>query len=573
MAQLSTAIRSITSDNSAVLPVRAISIDLARSMRADEAALERMIRNASECGLNMVVFYLEHRFEFPSCPGIGPAGSMTPDMAKRLVSLGQSLGVEVVPGINLIGHCEGISAIERYAHLSVDPYDHAPWGAHEQLNLELPEARELVTRMLADIHAAFPGQWIYMGGDEVRRMPFLFPNDQPRQLEAIIRQFQFMLELGLNTGRHVMITADMVKHYPQLLQSLPREVILIDWYYGNDAKGIISPRLTEAGFNVLMMPTIDSHCCFSTRPAAIHENLDLVVTHARQSQLSGFMAAIWECMAGVTIDLCWPWAALACKLADEPVQDPRAFVSQWAATRYGVDGQVFLGLHEMLGDELRDLIYRHGNAVVLISRLRKSLFRGADVFEGYARAAKLPQNAHIRMWEPSPFHTWLMLRPVLNDAFISELRTLADRAKVLAQKLKATCQQKQEELVSLLGLSIATEVMVDRLEILRDAQLSYRKAAMAQQDNSLTFKKAMKQTADHLRQLQPGIERLQLIVRDNDQNAGVDASEHRWLELHLKSLTEHVEVLEQYESTDDALLDFGEFLRRPASISVRVHWR
>lgn len=555
------------------LPVRAISIDIARSMRCNEAALSRMIHNARDCGLNMVVFYLEHRFDFPSCPGIGPKGSMTPAIARRLVELGRSLGVEVVPGINLIGHCEGLTATQRYAHLGVDPYDHGPWGAHEQLNLELPEARELITRMLTDIHDAFPGQWIYMGGDEVRRMPFLFPGDQERQLQALIEQFRFMLDLGRSTGRQIMITADMVKHHPEILETLPRDVILIDWYYGWDAKGIISQRLTDAGFNALMMPTIDSHTCFSSRPKAIHGNLSLVINHARDTKLTGFMAAIWECVCGVTIDLCWPWAALASRLADEPVDDPRAFVSSWAADRYGVDGDTFLALHELLGDELRDMIYSHGSAVVLINRLRKSLFRGADAFEGYARPKRLPSNEHIRMWEPSPFHTWLLLRPILTPAFLANLRSLATRALKLRDQLETSCQRKNEELVPLFGLAQALQVMVDRLEILEEAQAHYRQAAMAQQSDAATFDHAIKQAAHWLRKLTLGIETLQQIVRDNDQHIGIDAGEHLWLQLHHKSLHEHVLVLEQACVSDDALLDFGEFLRRPADINVRVPWR
>jgi|GEM_PF-3418638 len=573
MTQLTPALSLPSSAGSRKLPLRAISIDLARSMRCDEQALSRMLCAARDCGLNMVVFYLEHRFDFPSCPGIGPAGSMTPAIARKLVALGQSLGVEVVAGINLIGHCEGISGLARYAHLGVDPYDHGPWGAHEQLNLELPEARELITRMLADIHDAFPGQWLYMGGDEVRRMPFLFPGDKPRQQQAVIEHFQYMLDLGRSTGRQIMITADMVKHYPQLLETLPREVILIDWYYGWDASGIISKKLTDAGFNALMMPTIDSHTGFCSRPAAIHGNLDLVINHAREQQLPGFVAALWECVSGITIDLCWPWAALACKLADEPVADPRAFVQQWASKRYGVDGRTFLALHELMGDELRALLMRHGNAVILLNRLRKTLFRGADAFEGYARPTALPSNEHQRLWEPSPFHTWLLLRPILKPALLAELRSLSDQAITLAGELEKSIERNAVELVALLGLAKATQVMVDRLEILRDADASYRQAAMVQQSDAAGFDQAMKQTADHLRRLAPGIETLQAIVRNNDRHAGVDPGEHAWLVRHHKSLREHIEAIEQAKASDDALLDFGEFLRRPAGIAVRVPWR
>lgn len=153
-----------------MLAVRALEYDLARSRRADIGHLEHVVADLAELGFTMMTLNLEHRFDFPGCPGIAPPGSLTPALARRLVAFGRERGLDVVPQPNLIGHCEGLCATQKYAHLSADPYQQQPWGGYEQLNLELPEARELVRTMLDGVCESFPGQYIHIGGDEVRRM-------------------------------------------------------------------------------------------------------------------------------------------------------------------------------------------------------------------------------------------------------------------------------------------------------------------------------------------------------------------------------------------------------------------
>ena len=152
------------------LSIRALCYDLARSRRADLDHLKSVVDTLAAFDFTMLCLYLEHRFDYPSCPGIAPPGSLSPEDAQALVAYGQEQGISVVPAINLMGHCEGIGATERYAHLTCDPYQQLPWGGYEQLNLELEETRQLVRPAIQDICSAFPGDVIHLGGDEVRQM-------------------------------------------------------------------------------------------------------------------------------------------------------------------------------------------------------------------------------------------------------------------------------------------------------------------------------------------------------------------------------------------------------------------
>ena len=54
---------------------------------------------------------------------------------------------------------------------------------------------------------------------------------------------------------------------------------------------------------------------------------------------------------------------------------------------------------------------------------------------------------------------------------------------------------------------------------------------------------------------------------------GLDEGERHWLTIHEESLRQHIEALNIKRSDGESLLEFGEFLRRPAHITQRLTWR
>jgi N-acetyl-beta-hexosaminidase len=235
---------------------RGLLYDLARNQRADPDHLERVVRKLAELDFNLMAINLEYRFDFPSCPGVAPLGALTPAMASALVAFGSSLGVEIVAQPNFTGHCEGLCATERLAHLSCDPYQQAPGGGYDQLNLEIPEARELVRAMFSDICAAFPGRYIHIGGDEIRRLEYVFPGDGEAQVEAMQRYLTLLFELAREHGRQVLMWGDMPLKHAKLRKALPKDLIICHWCYepGGSRDGLETYK--SEGFRVLSCPAV-----------------------------------------------------------------------------------------------------------------------------------------------------------------------------------------------------------------------------------------------------------------------------------------------------------------------------
>jgi len=188
------------------------------------------------------------------------------------------------------------------------------------------------------------------------------------------------------------------------------------------------------------------------------------------------------------------------------------------------------------------------------------------------RPTPIPANRHQNLWEPSPFGVWLLLRPVITPAVLDRLDALAREAAELAGVLCAA-RQRRNELEAILVLSESLGVLAERLRLLERAKAAYHEAAEAQRKDPSAFRAGLAKTADTLELLRPGIRKLQQAVDRLDAVEGLDAGERQWLVIHERSLNEHVAALRQRRHDDDSLLEFGEFLRRPAHIPQRLTWR
>ncbi len=54
---------------------------------------------------------------------------------------------------------------------------------------------------------------------------------------------------------------------------------------------------------------------------------------------------------------------------------------------------------------------------------------------------------------------------------------------------------------------------------------------------------------------------------------GLDPAELHWIDVQEKSLNEHIEALRSEAMGREPLLEFGEFMKRPAHVTGRVSWR
>ena len=114
-------------------------------------------------------------------------------------------------------------------------------------------------------------------------------------------------------------------------------------------------------------------------------------------------------------------------------------------------------------------------------------------------------------------------------------------------------------------------VLADRLEHLQRAKHAYHSAA-----HGIRVAANLQIVIRELTALRPGLRQLKAIVRHIDATQGYDPEELEWLNVHERSLNRHIAALRRLRAQGAKaapLLEFGEFLRRPADITARVTWR
>ena len=108
----------------------------------------------------------------PPFLGSGPeksGGYYTKAAVRELIALGTSLGIEIVPEIDLPGHCHAmLTAIPRLRDRQENGLYHSIQSfPNNCLNPALPEVEEVVQVILAELCALFPSRYFHVGADEV----------------------------------------------------------------------------------------------------------------------------------------------------------------------------------------------------------------------------------------------------------------------------------------------------------------------------------------------------------------------------------------------------------------------
>lgn len=556
------------------MKIRAFEYDLARNLTANRFVLKKAIDNLAEFNYNMMIVNLEYRFDFSSCPGLAPPGSMTPELARELSIYAADKGIEFVPFVNFAGHCEGVTVLERYCEHSVFPFDVKPWGAGEQLNLLQSETRTMVSRMIADICDAFCSNFVHVGCDEIRRVNFLFPDDKDAQRRAVEEYIFFIINEFSKYGKEILIWGDMPLKYEEIMEKLPREIIICDWCYEPAGREETLRMFKEKGFRVLSCPAVPSFNSFAVDMDCAYENINKMISDASKFELDGFVLTTWQFGLGSGIDLVSMFTAYA---GSFPLQTSIPSFKDWiigfAEKRYGCKGKSFFRLLEIMDKELFSLLDRKGMTGASLVTLRCLLFRAGVLSNGSILPEGIPGNPSDEIWEPSPFRVWLYLRVLIDADFMDKFKKLADEAFKLQEAISLEANNNKDELTTIRTLAASLRIIYNRLEAIENAREAYHQAALAQADNPVEFRGNLDQAVCEIEKIRQGLHEIKSNLVLLETISGLDPAEKNWIDIHEKSLDEHIQALEEMKCDSGALIEFGEFLKRPACIKNRILWR
>jgi hexosaminidase len=207
---------------------RGLMLDVSRGKVPTLDTLFKLVDGLSAYKYNQLQLYVEHTFDFPSHPDIGAdTDPLTADDILALDAYCQARHIELVPNLQSFGHQRHMLSMPRYGDL-----DEVGW--RWSLTPARDETYHLLDELYADFLPAFSSSRLNVDCDETWDLG----TGQSKALAAELGKGRLYLQhilrlrgLAAKHGRRIMLWADVLHHYPELVPELPDDVLLLDWEY------------------------------------------------------------------------------------------------------------------------------------------------------------------------------------------------------------------------------------------------------------------------------------------------------------------------------------------------------
>ena len=222
---------------------RGVQLDLARQMEPIET-IERFIDFMAPNRLNVLVLYLEGRIRTPSFPYPSDAESYTPAQMKRIVAYAAKRGIETVPVVSTLGHCELFLRHPELAHLAELRHGRGRWGGNDKVGHvlcpSLPDTYAFLAAYLREVAEIFPSKYVHAGMDEswdVGCCDLCRPRAEGVEGQTGIFAKHVNDTHAIITrklGKRIIMWDDMFEQYPEALRTIPRDIVMCCWQYDGD---------------------------------------------------------------------------------------------------------------------------------------------------------------------------------------------------------------------------------------------------------------------------------------------------------------------------------------------------
>ncbi len=211
--------------------------------------LERLMELADQLArykINHLQLYIEHTFAFRKHPKIGKGASpLTAEDILKLDDYCAARGIELVPSLATFGHLQPILKLPEYRHLAEDlgvgtieaPEDtRAGWQKHKAWSLSpaVPEIYPFLDSLFAEFLPLFRSTQFNICCDETFDLGLGQSYELCRKQgkgKVYLDHICKVRDLAATYGKTIMFWGDIIRHYPELIDDIPKDVVVLDWNY------------------------------------------------------------------------------------------------------------------------------------------------------------------------------------------------------------------------------------------------------------------------------------------------------------------------------------------------------
>jgi hexosaminidase len=270
---------------------RGFQDDLSRGPVPTLEFQKKELRTLAAYKINVYSPYFEHTLAYDSNPLISPpGGGMSHDDVRALVAYAKLYHVDVIPEQEAFGHLHHVLKYDLYA--SVAETDHGNVLAPDD-----PASLPLIKSWFAEIDSLFPSKFVHLGADETFELGLGRTKDRVSQsgLGPVYMDFLKQIESTLRySGKRFLFWGDIAQGNPDLVKSLPKDMVAVAWGYGPNpnAERLLRPFL-DAGIETWVAPGVSGWSRVYPNNDAALRNIQAMARDGQRLGATGLLNTSW----------------------------------------------------------------------------------------------------------------------------------------------------------------------------------------------------------------------------------------------------------------------------------------
>jgi hexosaminidase len=271
---------------------RGLHDDLSRGPVPTLEFMKKQLRTLAAYKLNVYSPYFEHTLAYASNPLVAPpGGALSRDDVRELVAYAARYHVDVIPEQEAFGHLHHMLKYELYSPLAETPHGHV-------LAPGQPGSMTIIKQWFAEIDTLFPSPFVHLGADET----FELGRGQTEArvtsegIGPVYLGFLHDIVSAIGTpGKKYLFWGDFAVRSPELVKSLPKQMIAVPWSYGAGTsydRQILPFR--QAGLETWVAPGVSSWSRVYPNFNTAFVNIRNFVRDGQRLGATGMLNTTWD---------------------------------------------------------------------------------------------------------------------------------------------------------------------------------------------------------------------------------------------------------------------------------------
>lgn len=278
--------------------------DVTRGKVPTLKTLKELVDKLAFYKLNQLQLYIEHTFAFSKIPELWfDKDPLTADEILELDQYCKLNHVELIPSLATFGHLYELLRIKRFEHLneldikaSEIPYCFHDRMMHYTVDVSQDESFELVRSMIEEYLPLFSSKYFNICGDETVDLGKGKNKQKADTLTSGRLYVDFLnklISVVKENGKTAMFWGDIVTHWPNLFQEIPKDTIFLNWDYSPNVLDTVTKQFSQAGVSQVVCPGTLGWSRFANNINDASMNISKMVAHGKKYNAIGVLTTDW----------------------------------------------------------------------------------------------------------------------------------------------------------------------------------------------------------------------------------------------------------------------------------------